>query len=301
MEETTIQVPRWTPTHSPISSPRRTHVPRWTPSPSPPSSPKRAMVNIGESFEPNEPMQSENFDDSEKWAPHTSGAMKNEGLELELSPPISARVGQVPRWTPSPSPSRSPKGPTRNESFDDVEMGSVASEEDMEKFFPFNRASISSSTRPPPPPPLDSILLEAPSLKNLPKIKKSSKQESESHLAVKQPKENNNNTPWDNGSGFTSKSNGVSLTWNNLWVTVPYRQSSRRPILQRLTGYAQPGQLLAIMGPSGSGKSTLLDALAGKIHGKSMHKVRGRISYSWFDVFIWSIYTDLINIQIRYK
>jgi ABC-type multidrug transport system ATPase subunit len=38
---------------------------------------------------------------------------------------------------------------------------------------------------------------------------------------------------------------------------------NRKLILQGLTGYAQPGKLLAVMGPSGCGKSTLLDALAG--------------------------------------
>lgn len=57
--------------------------------------------------------------------------------------------------------------------------------------------------------------------------------------------------------------NGISLTWEDLWVTVPDGKGSRRPIIQRLTGYAQPGEVLAIMGPSGCGKSTLLDALAG--------------------------------------
>lgn len=54
---------------------------------------------------------------------------------------------------------------------------------------------------------------------------------------------------------------GVFLTWEDLWVTVQGR--SCRSILQGITGYAKPGQLLAIMGPSGCGKSTLLDALAG--------------------------------------
>ncbi|CAL5379487.1 unnamed protein product [Camellia sinensis] len=58
---------------------------------------------------------------------------------------------------------------------------------------------------------------------------------------------------------------GISLTWEDLWVTVPDGKGSSRPIIQGLTGYARPGQLLAIMGPSGCGKSTLLDTLAGRL------------------------------------
>ncbi|KAJ1377800.1 P-loop containing nucleoside triphosphate hydrolase, partial [Sesbania bispinosa] len=61
----------------------------------------------------------------------------------------------------------------------------------------------------------------------------------------------------------TQKEEGVCLTWKDVWVmTTSNRKNGSKSILQGLTGYAKPGQLLAIMGPSGCGKSTLLDTLA---------------------------------------
>lgn len=58
--------------------------------------------------------------------------------------------------------------------------------------------------------------------------------------------------------------NSVSLTWEDIWVTVGMNGSTRS-ILEGLNGYAEPGHILAIMGPSGCGKTTLLDALAGRL------------------------------------
>ncbi|XP_034682060.1 ABC transporter G family member 11-like isoform X2 [Vitis riparia] len=65
--------------------------------------------------------------------------------------------------------------------------------------------------------------------------------------------------------GRDGEDGGVFLTWEDLWVTVSNGKSGSRSILQGLTGYARPGEVLAIMGPSGCGKSTLLDALAGRL------------------------------------
>ncbi|KAH9712936.1 hypothetical protein KPL71_020187 [Citrus sinensis] len=47
--------------------------------------------------------------------------------------------------------------------------------------------------------------------------------------------------------------NGVFLTWKDLSVVVPSgkKENRKHAILQELTGYVEPGQILAIMGPSG--------------------------------------------------
>lgn len=66
-----------------------------------------------------------------------------------------------------------------------------------------------------------------------------------------------------NIEGSRVEMEGIFLTWKDVWVTASNRKNGSRSILEGLTGYAKPGQLLAIMGPSGCGKSTLLDTLAG--------------------------------------
>ncbi|KAJ8775181.1 hypothetical protein K2173_020185 [Erythroxylum novogranatense] len=76
--------------------------------------------------------------------------------------------------------------------------------------------------------------------------------------------ETTHQTPGDHG-GEMSEDQGVSLSWEDLWVVVSKRNECSKSILKGLTGYALPGQMLAIMGPSGCGKSTLLDTLAGRL------------------------------------
>ena len=51
----------------------------------------------------------------------------------------------------------------------------------------------------------------------------------------------------------------ITLTWKNLSASV-----KDKVIVDNISGYAKPGEMLAIMGPSGAGKTTLLSMITGK-------------------------------------
>lgn len=57
-----------------------------------------------------------------------------------------------------------------------------------------------------------------------------------------------------------SKSESI-FTWQNVDYTVPY-QGGERKLLNKVSGYAKPGVMVALMGASGAGKTTLLNTLA---------------------------------------
>ncbi|KAK4838851.1 hypothetical protein QYF36_016978 [Acer negundo] len=54
--------------------------------------------------------------------------------------------------------------------------------------------------------------------------------------------------------------------WEDLTVVAQnLKNGATKKLVSGLSGYAEPGRIMAIIGPSGSGKSTLLDALAGRL------------------------------------
>ncbi|CAN8097481.1 unnamed protein product [Discula destructiva] len=57
-----------------------------------------------------------------------------------------------------------------------------------------------------------------------------------------------------------SKSESI-FTWQDVEYTVPY-QGGERKLLNKVSGYAKPGVMVALMGASGAGKTTLLNTLA---------------------------------------
>ncbi|KAL6220109.1 hypothetical protein ACLB2K_007866 [Fragaria x ananassa] len=175
----------------------------------------------------------------------------------------SSSPASFPRWAPSPSPSRGlllspPVEDAKIKSssaavHDSAEDGVSLSCSSMERIFPFSIGFKSNTAAVTAYGSAVETSLEAENA-HVPRTYGASA----THVVELGPREN-----------------GASLTWDDLWVGVSDGKGGQMMILQGLTGFAQPGEVLAIMGPSGCGKSTLLDALGGRL--SSSTKQKGKI------------------------
>ncbi|TMW61229.1 hypothetical protein Poli38472_013692 [Pythium oligandrum] len=79
-------------------------------------------------------------------------------------------------------------------------------------------------------------------------------------------------TPKVGGSKYATNAPKLTLQWHNLTLKASAKnpqtkQVEEKVILNDVSGYAKPGELLVIMGPSGAGKSSLLDCISGRKSG----------------------------------
>jgi ABC-type multidrug transport system fused ATPase/permease subunit len=66
----------------------------------------------------------------------------------------------------------------------------------------------------------------------------------------------------------------VEIFWKDLTLDVPvpsgaFKKKQTKQILNGISGYARPGEMLAIMGSTGAGKTSLLNVLARRADGVS--------------------------------
>lgn len=89
------------------------------------------------------------------------------------------------------------------------------------------------------------------------------------------------------GAAAGARGEPITLTWSGLTCQLPAAKAKKgqpataagapKVILNRVSGAAAPGRLVALLGPSGSGKTTLLNALSGRVPASKGLSLTGRV------------------------
>lgn len=96
------------------------------------------------------------------------------------------------------------------------------------------------------------------------------------------------------------------LTWKDLELKIEVNKSNKLfkknmetlNILKGVSGYAESGECLAIMGGSGAGKSTLLNILAGKFAVEKNMYLEGQVLLNG-DKMKWKKYRNIIGFVMQ--
>ena len=69
----------------------------------------------------------------------------------------------------------------------------------------------------------------------------------------------------ESSSSSQASFRSISLTWKDINYTTMDKEGKEKKLIHNMSGQANPGEMLCVMGTSGAGKSTLLDILAGRL------------------------------------
>lgn len=105
-------------------------------------------------------------------------------------------------------------------------------------------------------------------------------------------------------SEFLRQSKSLVLRWENLSYTVNKGKETKH-ILKSISGFANSGEMLAILGESGSGKTSLISILSGRLSSQDNISIFGKVKLNNtytkdLDYSLYSCYLSQENIYFSY-